>query len=138
MEFKVGDRVKITNLGSIYSTYASWFSFQKNQKNTEIILQNLDCIALYDYNNCRSKDFFNSHDIKRTEFVIKMLGKHTNYSEEELALITHYEKEYDGTEYPYISFLINVEGITLTKQFMTVDEMKEKLEDLLDVEIVVK
>ncbi len=135
MEFRVGDKVKITNLGSIYSTYASWFSLQKNQKN---ILQNLDCIALYDYNNCRSKDFFNSHDIKRTEFVIKMLGKHTNYSEEELALITHYEKEYDGTEYPYISFLINVKGITLTKQFMTVDEMKEKLEDLLDVEIVVK
>ena len=52
--------------------------------------------------------------------------------------ITHYEKEYDGTEYPYISFIINVKGITLVKQFMTVDEMKEKLEDLLDVEIVVK
>ena len=137
MEFRVGDKVKITNLGSIYSTYASWFSYQKNQKSTEI-LQNIDCIALYDYNNCRSKDFFNSHDIKRTEFVIKMLGKHTNYSEEELALITHYKKEYDGTEYPYISFLINVEGITLTKQFMTVDEMKEKLEDLLDIEIVIK
>lgn len=135
MEFRVGDRVKITDLGKIYSTYASWFSLQKNQKN---ILQNLDCIALYDYNNCRSEDFFNSHDIKRTEFVIKMLGKHTDYSEEELALITHYEKEYDGTEYPYISFLINVEGITPTKQFMTVDEMKERLEDLLDTEIVVK
>lgn len=132
MEFRVGDKVKITNLGKIYSTYASWFSSQRNAE------KNLDCIALYDYNNCRSIDFFNSHDIKRTEFVIKMLGKHTNYSEEELALITHYKKEYDGTEYPYISFLINVEGITLTKQFMTVDEMKEKLEDLLDVEIVVK
>lgn len=132
MEFRVGDRVKITDLGKIYSTYASWFS---SQKNTE---KNLDCIALYDYNNCRSKDFFNSHDIKRTEFVIKMLGKHGIYSEEELALITYYEKEYDGTEYPYISFLINVKGITPTKQFMTVDEMKEKLEDLLDVEIVIK
>ena len=132
MGFRVGDKVKITNLGKIYSTYSSWFSFQKNAE------KNLDCIALYDYDNCRSEKFFNSHDIKRTEFVIKMLGNHSKYREEELALITHYEKEYDGTEYPYISFLISVKGITLTKQFMTVDEMKEKLEDLLDVEIIVK
>lgn len=135
MEIKVGDKVKITNLGSVYSTYESWFSLRESTE----ILENLDCIALYDYDNFRNRDFFKSHDIKETEFVVKMLGKHGIYSEDELALITYYQKSYNRKEYPYISFIINVKGIASAKaQIMTVDEMKQKLEELLDTEIVVK
>lgn len=109
MDIKIGDIVKVENVGAEYTTYAEFF----NHNGIEIITSN---ISLKDIARYR---LYRESLSDCAEYEVLFIGRH-HITEEEMAFIKPINKD----NY-YSTYLIETRGLSLSKKKMTYSELRD-------------